>query len=167
MFMRRLVSAGLLSLLTMLLLLVPAEAGVMWCARDPIVTIDGTQVQVWVAIPEAYTPYVKDAVHVRFKTVKGLSRQLLYTDAGFNGHGERVDWGDVAPPADGSTPLVIEIQIPVDQKKLDQAFGKGTTVPVHAIVNVGATTTTFDAATTKTAKFTITLSEAVTDASAP
>jgi hypothetical protein len=153
--MRRLGISCFLGVLALLLVAAPASAGRVWCARDPIVRIDGTDVQVWVAIPDEFVPYVTDAVRVKLATPKGLSHQVLFTDTGFNNYGEDVRWGDAPPTTNGTKPLGVEVRVDVDQGKIDKAFGKGTQVPVQVIVNVGTTTKTFDYATTKNTKFTV------------
>lgn len=50
--MKRLVTSSSLGLLLLVLFAVPAVAGRAWCARDPIVTLDGVEYQLFVSIPE-------------------------------------------------------------------------------------------------------------------
>jgi hypothetical protein len=161
--MRRIVIAALLGLLATLVVIAPAAAGVRWCARDPLVRIGNTNVQIWVEIPEQYTPYVKGPIQVTIAAPKNLSHQVLYTDDGFNGLGESVRWLGAKPVSAGArnVPLAVMVRVVVDQSKLDKAFGKHTNVPVQAIVNVGTVTQTFSYATTKNNTFNVTLSETV------
>jgi hypothetical protein len=155
--MRRVSVSLLLGVFALLLVSAPAAAGRAWCARDPLVRVDGTEVQIWVAIPQEFEPYVKDKVKMKIAVPKGSSRQVLFTDEGFNGHGEEVNWGDAKPTSDGSKPMDIEVHVIVDQGRIDKAFGKNTVVPVQVIVNVGTETQTIDYATTKNNKFSIDL----------
>lgn len=165
--MRRFSASLLLGVLTLLLVSAPASAGRGWCARDPLVRIDGTEVQIWIAIPDDFVPYVKDKVKLKIAAPKGSSRQVLFTDEGFNGHGEEVSWADAKPTSDGSRPMDIEVHVIVDQGRIDKVFGKNTLVPVQVIVNVGAETQTFGYASTKNNKFSIDLQTLVDGAATP
>jgi hypothetical protein len=88
---------------------------------------------------------------------------VSFTDDGFNGYGEEVQWADLPPTQPGvkGMPLTVEVHVIVDQGKIDKAFGKGVQVPVQAIVNVGATTQTFEYGSTKNNKFSLTVSDDV------
>jgi hypothetical protein len=159
--MRRFSVSLLLGALALLLVSAPASAGRSWCARDPIVRIDGTDVQVWVAIPDEFVPYVKDKVKVKFAAPKGSNRQIVFTDDGFNGKGEEISWGDSHPTTDGTKPLDAEVRVIVDQGRIDTAFGKHPVVPVQVFVNVGNVTQTFEYVSTKDNKFSVDLDAAV------
>jgi hypothetical protein len=54
---RRGLLAILVGLIASIVVAVPALAGVGWCRADPVVRLNGTDVQIWVAIPEwTYEP---------------------------------------------------------------------------------------------------------------
>jgi hypothetical protein len=113
--LKRSFSALLLSLLAVLVLSMPAAAGVRWCHADPIVRLNGTAVQFWVAIPEEYTQYVNGPIDIKIEVPRGVTTELLYTDPGFNGHGEKVMFGHL--PAgrvsqDGSFDVRITVKVP-------------------------------------------------------
>ena len=91
---RRFFSA-FLPLLAILLLSVPAQAGLGWCRSDPILTLDGKQVQVLVYIPGEYEPLVDNPTRVEIKTPQQVSRKLIMTDAGLNNKGYDVSFSDI------------------------------------------------------------------------
>lgn len=93
--MRRFLVSTLIPLLAVLAMALPAEAGLTWCKSDPIVLLDGTQLQVLVGVPAEYVPYVNGPVSVRIKTPKSVTEQLLFADLGYNGYGEAVTFGDL------------------------------------------------------------------------
>ena len=153
-YTRRISAALLLGLLTMLVMAMPASAGRAWCAKDPIVSIDGTPVQIWVAVPEEYQAYVNDRVEVKVKAPKHLKRAILFTDEGFNGQGEKVEWGDLKDEnlSDGLVPLGVEVKVKFDQKRMEKDFGKaaleaalgkGMEIPIQITVNVGEITDSY------------------------
>lgn len=126
--MRRIVSAVTLGLLAMLVLTMPVTAGVTWCRSDPIVRFNGTDVQVLVGVPLEYVPYVNGPVEVKFLVPRDVTREVIFIDAGFNGHGEKV-WiddssGKVA--SDGSFDVTIVVKVPIDSTLLPK-----TKVPVE------------------------------------
>lgn len=154
--MRRLFTSLTLGLLALLVISAPAGAGSrVWCARDPIVLIDGTPVQIWVAVPDEYSGYVSDRIKIKISTPKDLERQVLFLDEGFNGHGEEVKWGDIKDenPVDGQMPMAVEVKVKFNQKQMERdhgksnleaEFGKGMEIPVMVTVNVGEVTQTFE-----------------------
>jgi hypothetical protein len=157
--MRRFSISLTLGVLALMLMALPASAGRSWCARDPIVSLDGTPVQVWVAIPDEFVPYANGPIEVKFKAPKSIKeRKVLYTDSGFNGHGEKVSWSDLkgASTINGLIPLEIEVRVHMDQKKVDNAFGKDTPVPVQVTVNQGETTESWiEYGTSRNTKFSV------------
>ncbi len=169
--MRRLFVSLTLGLLALTVFAVPAFAGSrVWCARDPIVKIDGTEVQIWVAVPDEYAKYVDDKIKVKIKTPKHQERQVLFLDEGFNGHGEEVDWRDLKDedPFDGKTPIEVEVKVKFNKKQIEkdfgkehlkEAFGKDAQIPVMVTVNIGDLTQTYETqvhyGTHKNTKFTL------------
>jgi hypothetical protein len=135
--MRRRSLALLAGLLAMLVFSMPAGASVRWCHADPIVRVDGVELQFWVAVPEEYVPYVNGAIDIRIRVPKSVTdRQVLFIDKGFNGYGEKVTWGDLTTPVvNGQIPMEITVKVPFDRKKLDQALGtRGVLPPVQVEV---------------------------------
>jgi hypothetical protein len=117
--MRRIVLCLSIALLATLLVATPASAGRRWCARDPIVSLNGHTVQVWVAIPEAYVALVDGPIEVHFQTPTGMSRAVVLTDDGFNGHGEIVSFSNdsrsrISPAGDFS--VRIWVAVPIDER---------------------------------------------------
>ena len=114
-------AALLLGLLAILLFAAPASAGRTWCSRDPIVRIDGVDLQIWVAVPQEYESYVNGPIHVDIETPKWSQEELVFADAGFNGHGEVVTFSDM--PGNlrydtSRTQTNINVSVPIAYEKL-------------------------------------------------
>jgi hypothetical protein len=127
--MRRIVHT-LIPLLALLALALPApaRAEVEWCKKDPVVRLNGTELQIWVAIPAQYQPLVNGPVQVEVGTPKGVRRELVYTDSGFNGYGEAVTFGDIKGSIKaGAFPTEIRVRVPIDGSRL----APGEVVPVQ------------------------------------
>jgi hypothetical protein len=135
--MRRLTTALSLGLLALLILAAPVGAGVTWCRVDPIVRLNGTVVQILVAVPNQYVAAVNGPIAVDIATDRTVAHELLFTDAGFNGHGETVAFGNYVqyqPPrslADNEFPVQIKISVPIDGLLLPVG---GLPVPVEVTV---------------------------------
>jgi len=72
--MRRLIWSTLLGVLTLLVIATPALAGKIWCARDPMVSLNGNDVQIWVATPAEYQSYVTGPIDFDILTPKRVSQ---------------------------------------------------------------------------------------------
>ena len=131
--MRRFTLSLLSSLLAVLVLALPAQAGEAWCMADPIVKLDGTQVQILVAIPESAESLVNGPIHAEITTPQGTTREIVFLDTGFNGYGETVAFFDGGVRVTGSvgggssTAFSTKIRVTVP---LSQA----TTIPVQVTV---------------------------------
>jgi hypothetical protein len=112
--MKRFAMSALLTLVALLAITNGADAGLGWCRRDPIVVLNGVRVQILVAIPQEYEWNVTGPIQVVVSTPPGVSRQLVSTDAGFNGLGEQVYWGDLNVAASGGFPVSIYISVPTN-----------------------------------------------------
>ena len=88
--MRARLIAGAIGLVALLLSVSPASAGWMWCAKDPVVRLDGTSVQILVAVPQELQTAVTGPIQVVISVPVGVSTELVSTDAGFNDFGETV-----------------------------------------------------------------------------
>ena len=90
--MRRLLASIPLGLLALLLFAMPVGAGVSWCRADPIVRLGDDVYQIIVSVPEHNVKQIDDQLLFEVYSPKSVAQELLYLDAGFNGHGERVDF---------------------------------------------------------------------------
>lgn len=117
----------------------PVAAGRKWCARDPLVSLNGAPVQIVVAVPEEFVPAVNGPVAVTVQTPSDVERVVLYTDDGFNGHGEIVEFTSLMGATiadDGSFPIRISAEIPVDVDLLRSLGNTSKRVPFQ--INVAA-----------------------------
>lgn len=92
--MRRLLVSAHVTLLCILALTAPADAGLEWCDGDPVVELGGTRVRILVSVPAEAVAGVNGPVEVEIATPKGIERRLIASDPGFNGHGEVVRFTD-------------------------------------------------------------------------
>jgi len=142
--MRIMLTGGVWLLAALLLSAGTAAGGVVWCKADPIVRIDGLDVQLWVAIPESYVPYVNGPIKMHIRTPRWVQeRRVLMTDTGFNGYGERVRWGyfteakrtSIKTTEAGANlatiPIEVTVTVPFDQPRLRAAFGYQPEVPLQ------------------------------------
>ncbi|HEX5165511.1 MAG TPA: hypothetical protein VFV93_08960 [Thermomicrobiales bacterium] len=121
---RRLVTAGSLGLLALMLLVMPAAAGVSWCRADPIVELNGTPIQVWVAVSAEHEHLVSGPIQVMVFTSDEVDTNTTYLDDGFNGYGEEVtfrrrNWKH----NDESFPVEIKVKVPLDNRQVRREFG--------------------------------------------
>ncbi len=147
--MRKLLVATTLSLLAVIVLAMPAFAGRSWCARDPIVRLNGENVQIWVAIPDEFVPAVIGPVDVKVYTPASVTKELIFVDQGFNGYGEEVKFTieeKSVVRADGSFDVTIRASVPIDKKiakKLGAGRG-GRTIPFQITVITNGDLVTYD-----------------------
>jgi hypothetical protein len=134
--MKRLTGSIALAVIALVLLVAPVSAGRQWCAKDPVVALNGTVVQILVAVPEEYVPAVNGPIDVRVAAPSGVETSIVFLDAGFNGHGETVSFqsagGSVA--ADGSFTTTIRASVPVNQQKLRSLGLPNGAIPVQVTV---------------------------------
>ncbi len=134
--MKRLTGSVTLALVALALLVAPASAGREWCAKDPVVSLNGTVVQILVAVPKEYVPAVNGAIDVRIAVPSGVESEIVFLDAGFNGHGETVRFQTTngAVAADGSFDVGIRARVRVDQRTLRALGLPNGAVPVQVTV---------------------------------
>lgn len=125
--MKRRMLALVVTLVATLMLANPVSAGVQWCETDPIITLNGGQYQILVAVPQDYASRVNGPIDVEVKTPEQTATQLVVTDAGFNGHGEVVRFTGLDP----NNQYQFQIKVPID----DSGLADSVTVPVRVIVN--------------------------------
>jgi hypothetical protein len=132
--------ALVLALLAALLAVTPAGAGVSWCRADPIVRLDGTEVQILVAVPEQYVALVNGPIDVEVYTPRWVTQELVMTDAGFNGYGETVQFGSYSfgyrAAWNGQFRTWVRVRVPMDTGSL----AAGTTVPLELTVSYDGVT---------------------------
>jgi hypothetical protein len=116
--MKRLVFAGLFPVFALLILVAPVASGLQWCPKDPIVSLNGQAVQIWVAIPEGYQPVVTGAIDVVVASPAGVEREVLFTDEGFNGYGETVEFVDAGTFQGDAMPVSVDVNVPYDASQL-------------------------------------------------
>jgi hypothetical protein len=134
--MKRLAGSVTLALVALVLLVAPVSAGRQWCAKDPVVSLNGTAVQILVAVPEEYVPAVNGAIDVRVAAPSSVASDVVFLDAGFNGYSETVSFqssgGAVA--ADGSFEAGIRARVPVNQQTLREFGLPNGAIPVQVTV---------------------------------
>src|SRR5919199_3862202 len=96
--MKRHAASFIIAFLLAALLVFPAQAGLVWCQGDPVVELNGTNVQIVVSILEDNGDLVTGPIQVDVATPKSVSRQMVFTDSGFNGYGEQVTFSDLNTP---------------------------------------------------------------------
>ncbi len=117
--MRRFALSSLVVLVAVLVLVLPVQSAVHWCRTDPIVALNGTLVDIQVAVPLDYVLMVNGPVRIEIQTPKTTVRQLILTDIGFNGHGEEVIFTDGAGVVqDNQIPTKITVRVPIDGSQL-------------------------------------------------
>jgi len=129
--MKRFVGSLTLALVAVALFVLPATAGRQWCYVDPVVTLNGTAVQILVAVPEEYVPAVTGAIDFEISVPEGVSHEVDFLDAGFNGYGETVSIQTLSGATvaqDGSFEISIRAQVPVDASVPDGV------IPVQVVV---------------------------------
>lgn len=113
--MRRSGVLALLMLLALWLPGMPVSAGKGWCRSDPIVRINGTDLQIWVAIPIEDLPDVIGPIQIEIVVPRGSINELVYVDEGFNGFGEAFRWaqGESSFASDGSLTVRASVSVPI------------------------------------------------------
>ena len=130
--LRRLALATTLGFLALLFAAMPASAGLVWCQGDPIVSLNGTKVQIIVAIPADDQPRVTGPIQVEIGTPASVNRRLVATDSGFNNHGEKVTFRDIDGSQAGSVfPVQVSVSIPINGSDP----GSGNNVPVAMTIS--------------------------------
>lgn len=128
--MKRFVIGTIVPLLAVLSLSLPVNAGFMWCKTDPVITLNGTIVDITTAIPLEYVPLVNGPVTYEIRTPKDTERHLILNDAGF-GHGSEVVFLDGSGTIqDNEIPTRISVHVPVDTSSL----APNETVPVEMVI---------------------------------
>lgn len=135
--MKRLLVPALVLLLATLIPAPHAGAVAIWCKSDPVVRVNGTVVDIAIAIPLEYVSLVDGPVRYEIRTPRSTTRELLVTGPGFNGYGEEVVFTDgEGVVIDNQIPTRIRATVPIDESRL--AWGEVvptelTVVPVKGL----------------------------------
>jgi hypothetical protein len=149
--MRSRLFAVTFAMLALLVLAMPVSAGRQWCAKDPIVLLNGAELQIWVAVQEQDVPLVSGPVEVEVVTPAGVTREVIFLDEGFNNHGEVVTFTDhggrvnaggvfdvqvnVIVPIAGASVASIPVQITLINRDT-QLVREGTSAGTSASIRV-------------------------------
>lgn len=73
-------------------------------------------------IPVEYQQFVNGPVEVVIRTPGSVERELIFTDSGFNNHGEAVFFKDTKKDFEGDQfPVEVRVEVPMDDEALDDA----------------------------------------------
>ncbi len=129
--MKPVTAATLLTFLAILVLALPGRAALTWCKSDPVVSLNGTLVDITVGIPLEYEPLVTGPVRIEVQTPESVERELVLSGPGFNGYGEEVRFSDnTGKVREKQFPATIKVRVPIDKPRLDP----GESVPVEVTV---------------------------------
>jgi hypothetical protein len=102
--------------LAVVLLAAPATAGRKWCMKDPVVSLNGSHLELWIAIPEEYVHLVNGPIAITYRIPSDVSRSVILLDDGFNGYGETVTFLDSNAQVNPAGLFDVDIQVivPID-----------------------------------------------------
>ena len=109
----------------------PAVAA-LWCKSDPVVSLNGTVVDVTVEIPLEYLHLVNGKVRYTIRTDPSIHRLLIVNDLGYNGYGVVTRFTNLVGGVDGKRFLTrFSAVVPIDKSRLPAGV---TTVPARLTV---------------------------------
>ena len=127
---RLLVAFALISMLATLVVAQPVGA-TLWCKEDPVVRLNGTIVDITIAIPLAYVQLVNGPVEYEVQTPYGTRRQIIVGDPVGFGKGAVIRFTDGAGTVkQGQFPTTVRVRVPIDRSQLPP----GQTVPTQLTV---------------------------------
>jgi hypothetical protein len=150
--MRKGITTIVFVLAALMMTVAPTGAGRMWCRADPIVSFNGTPVQVWVEMPADYQYLVNGPIQFEIATPSWVESEVLFTDAGFNGYGEEISFttnsvgsqsaGDIwsrnesyqgiGVQQPSTFTVSFDVTVPLDDHQLSKDFGtRANAVPVR------------------------------------
>ncbi|MDQ3703856.1 MAG: hypothetical protein M3437_01290, partial [Chloroflexota bacterium] len=93
---------------------------VTWCKADPVVRLNGTLVDVQIAIPPEYQLLVNGPTRFEIQTPRSVIRALYLSDPGFNLQGIQVDFvTNQALKVEGQQfQTRIKVTVPIDTTQL-------------------------------------------------
>lgn len=122
---------GLVSVLVLAVGIQPVTAGKLWCAADPVVSLNQRLVDITVAIPADYLLLVNGPTSITIKTPRGVDGEVIINDLGFMGHGTVVTFVDGGGAIkENEFPVDIRVSVPVDTSGLPA----NETVPLQVMV---------------------------------
>ncbi len=110
-----------------------AKAGFAWCADDPIISINGQEIQVWVNVPSDNLDQVR-AARIEFHVPRNADARIVLVDQTF--FPEKVAIKKDLPAWDGTSNLEVKVTIQVDTR-VDG--GPGFPIRAQVIDAMGAT----------------------------
>ncbi len=103
-----------------------AKAGLAWCASDPIISVNGQDIQIWVNVPSENLAEVRVA-SVEIHVPRNADARLVLVDQTY--FPERVVIKRDLPDWNGKDDLVVEVTIRIDTHRSDlPAFRIGAEV---------------------------------------
>ena len=118
--MRRYGIAAVITTVMLVLVSGPAAAGWQWCPKDPIIALNGQEVQIWVSIPAQYENAVTGPVEVDVFIPRGVTQEVLFTDEGFNGFGETVAFYERGQLRGDQMDVNLRIYVPYDRSMVER-----------------------------------------------
>ena len=110
---RRWLVSGLVSTLALLVFGGAVLAG-GWCRADPIIELEGEEVQIWAAIPNEYQALVNGPIDVTVTLPTNRSHSVVFTDSGFNGYGETVTFVNGGKATGNRYEIDVHVEVPFD-----------------------------------------------------
>jgi hypothetical protein len=138
-----------LAALALLLVAAPVDAGRRWCQKDPIFSIAGTSVPLYVSVYDDQQAHVTGPIAVTLSVPVGVSVVVTFVDSGFNGYGEAITvvtnsklkttskgvqtQFQVSVPADISMPVLVTVA-PANGRSTSITGKTNTVISVNAII---------------------------------
>ena len=138
-----------LAAVAFLLIVAPVDAGRRWCQKDPIFSVAGTSVPLYVSVYDDQQSHVTGPIAVTLSVPVGVSVVVTYVDNGFNGYGEKISvvtnsklrvtskgaqtQFQVSVPADISMPVQVTVA-PASGRSMSITGKTNTMVSVNATI---------------------------------
>jgi len=139
----------LLAALAFLVVAAPVDAGRRWCQKDPIFSIAGTSVPLYVSVYDDQKSHVTGPIAVTLSVPAGVSVEVTYVDDGFNGYGEKITvlsnsrlkvtskgvqtQFQVSVPADVNMPVLVTLA-PVNGRSISITGKTNSVISVNATI---------------------------------
>jgi hypothetical protein len=109
----------MLGVLALLVSAAPASAGHLWCARDPVITVNGQVVDVLVSSYTEINASANGPVKLVVTVPAGSSAKVLATDHGFGyGYSVTLKTSSTLKATAKSTPVCVEVYAPATDATL-------------------------------------------------
>ena len=138
-----------LAAVAFLLIVAPVDAGRRWCQKDPIFSVAGTSVPLYVSVYDDQQSHVTGPIAVTLSVPVGVSVVVTYVDNGFNGYGDKISvvtnsklrvtskgvqtQFQVSVPADISMPVQVTVA-PASGRSMSITGKTNTMVSVNATI---------------------------------